>query len=166
MLGAILLLLISVKGYSQPVAPAFNTTSLAPFTIPNLTSFVIDYNNDGVDDIVGYRFQYANTGKLWKNNGNGTFSDVSSTVAFSNYNWTGALDFDRNGLMDVYQLNGDTLRISFNTSSGFTTPDLSCGYYLLSNLFGTTENNILNPILGDFDGDGVYDIISQIISGP
>ena len=164
-LGALLLLLISVKGFTQPVAPAFSSSSLAPFTIPNLTSFVIDYNNDGVDDVVGYRFQYANTGKLWKNNGNGTFSDVSSTVAFSNYNWTGALDFDRNGLMDVYQLNGDTLRISFNTSDGFTTPDLSCGYYLLSNLFGTTANNILNPILGDFNGDGVYDIISQIISG-
>jgi gliding motility-associated-like protein len=164
-LGGILLLLISIKGFSQPVAPAFGNTSLAPFTTPNLTSFVIDYNNDGIDDLVGYTFQYANTGKLWKNNGNGTFSDVSSTVAFSNYNWTGAFDFDRNGLMDVYQLNGDTLRISFNTAAGFTTPDANCGYYLLSDLFGVTANDILNPILGDYDGDGVYDIISQIISG-
>lgn len=164
-LRAILLLLISVKGFSQPVAPAFGTTSLAPFTTPNLTSFVIDYNNDGVDDLVGYRIQYANNGKLWKNNGNGTFSDVSSSVSFSNYNWTGALDFDRNGLMDVYQLNGDTLRISFNTASGFTNPDANCGYYLLSNLFGTAASNIFNSILGDYDGDGVYDIISQVVSG-
>lgn len=164
-LGSLLLLLFAIKGHSQPSTPAFSTTSLAPFTTPNLTSFVIDYNNDGVDDLVGYTFQYANTGKLWKNNGNGTFSDVSSTVAFSNYNWTGAFDFDRNGLMDVYQLNGDTLRISFNTAAGFTTPDANCGYYLLSNLFGVSANDILNPILGDYDGDGVYDIISQVISG-
>ena len=164
-LGGILLLLISIKGFSQPVAPAFGNTSLAPFTTPNLTSLVIDYNNDGIDDLVGYTFQYANTAKLWKNNGNGTFSDVSSTVAFSNYNWTGAFDFDRNGLMDVFQLNGDTLRISFNTAVGFTTPDANCGFYLLSNLFGVPANDILNPILGDYDGDGVYDIISQVKSG-
>ncbi|MCX8470840.1 MAG: ASPIC/UnbV domain-containing protein, partial [Chitinophagaceae bacterium] len=164
-LGAIFFLLISVKGFSQPVAPAFSTSTVAPFTNPNLTSFVIDYNNDGVDDIVGFTTQYANTGKLWKNNGNGTFSDVSSTVTFSNYNWTGALDFDRNGLMDVYQLTGDTLRISFNTATGFTTPDANCGYYLLSNLFGTASTSIFNSIIGDYDGDGVYDILSQVVIG-
>ena len=164
-LGAIFFLLISVKGFSQPVAPAFSTSTVAPFTNPNLTSFVIDYNNDGVDDIVGFTTQYANTGKLWKNNGNGTFSDVSSTVTFSNYNWTGALDFDRNGLMDVYQLTGDTLRISFNTATGFTTPDANCGYYLLSNLFGTAATSIFNSIIGDYDGDGVYDILSQVVIG-
>ena len=162
---AIIFLSISINGFSQPVAPAFSASTVAPFTTQNLISIVIDYNNDGVDDIVGYTLQYANSSKLWKNNGNGTFSDVSSTVTFSTYNWTGALDFDRNGLMDVYQLNGDTLRISYNTPTGFTTPDANCGYYLLSNLFGTSAINIKNPILGDYDGDGVYDIISQVISG-
>ena len=58
--GAIIFLSISIKGFSQPGAPAFSALTVAPFTTQNLISIVIDYNNDGVDDIVGYTLQYAN----------------------------------------------------------------------------------------------------------
>ena len=65
-----------------------------------------DYNKDGWLDIywTNYDENY-----LWKNNGDGTFSEVAEDlgVADINIGWaTGFIDFDNDGYLDIYATNG------------------------------------------------------------
>jgi len=82
---------------------------------------VFDYNNDGfmdlfmmngtwiegVSDPEGIKFK-ATTDRLYKNNGNGTFTDVTRTAGVDDKNWSmaaGAIDYDNDGDQDLYLLN-------------------------------------------------------------
>ena len=82
---------------------------------------IFDYNNDnfpdvymlngtyieGISDVEGKVFR--NTGnKLYKNNGNGTFTEVSQEAGVNDLNWgmaAGAIDYDNDGDEDLYVLN-------------------------------------------------------------
>ena len=150
-----------ILGFSQ----AFNSVSIFPFNTPNFISKVIDYDNDGDDDIIGYQSQLINSTKIYRNNGNSTFTDVSTSLNFPVYNDLKMADFDKNGFMDVYNISGDTLRISFNNGISFSTPSLSCGYFLLSNLFNTLSSNIKVAQIGDYNNDGVFDLLINHING-
>jgi gliding motility-associated-like protein len=150
-----------IFGFSQ----AFNSVSIFPLNTPNFISKVIDYDNDGDDDIIGYQSQLINSTKIYRNNGNSTFTDVSTSLNFPVYNYLKMADFDKNGFMDVYNISGDTLRISFNNGISFSTPSLSCGYFLLSNLFNTLSSNIKVAQIGDYNNDGVFDLLINQING-
>ncbi|MCX6302401.1 MAG: CRTAC1 family protein, partial [Bacteroidia bacterium] len=82
---------------------------------------VFDYNNDqlmdvymmngtyieGVSDKGGLVFKNTRD-KLYKNNGDGTFSDVSAKAGVDDTNWSmaaGAVDFDNDGDEDLFLLN-------------------------------------------------------------
>ncbi|MFH0843412.1 MAG: CRTAC1 family protein [Bacteroidota bacterium] len=82
---------------------------------------VFDYNNDGLMDLYmmngtylygvsddgGLGFRETND-KLYKNNGNGTFTDVSASAGVNDTTWSmaaGAIDYDNDGDEDLYLLN-------------------------------------------------------------
>lgn len=82
---------------------------------------IFDYNNDrlmdlymmngtyieGVSDTGGLVFRNTRN-KLYKNNGNGTFTDVSEQSGLDNPEWSmaaGAIDYDNDGDQDLYLLN-------------------------------------------------------------
>ena len=61
-----------------------------------------DYDNDGSEDLFVSKWGYQ---QLFKNNGNGTFTDVTAHAGLRRWmNSNGAvwLDFDRDGLLDLY----------------------------------------------------------------
>ena len=64
-----------------------------------------DYDNDGLDDL--FVTYYGRPNILYRNNGDGTFTDVSARagLATSGHNWsTGCafLDYDRDGKLDLF----------------------------------------------------------------
>ncbi len=82
---------------------------------------VFDYNNDnlmdlylmngtyleGISDPAGKIFRNTSN-KLYKNNGNGTFTDVTEKAGVDDRHWSmaaGAVDYDNDGDMDLYLLN-------------------------------------------------------------
>lgn len=61
-----------------------------------------DYDNDGSEDLFVSKWGYQ---QLFKNNGNGTFTDVTAQAGLRRWmNSNGAvwLDFDRDGFLDLY----------------------------------------------------------------
>lgn len=82
---------------------------------------VFDYNNDrlmdlylmngtwlqGISDEEGKKYRDT-PDRLYKNNGDGTFSEVSEKAGLANKNWSmaaGAIDYDNDGDQDLYLLN-------------------------------------------------------------
>ena len=82
---------------------------------------IFDYNNDnlmdlylmngtyleGISDPAGKIFRNTSN-KLYKNNGNGTFTDVTEKAGVDDRHWSmaaGAIDYDNDGDMDLYLLN-------------------------------------------------------------
>jgi hypothetical protein len=82
---------------------------------------ILDYNNDqymdvymmngtyleGISDSQGKVFRNTRN-KLYKNNGNGTFSEVSETAGVDDAHWSmaaSAIDYDNDGDQDLFVLN-------------------------------------------------------------
>jgi len=160
----VLLIIILLKT-SLLFSQVFNTAIIPPFNTPNFVTRVIDFDNDGDDDIIGWVTHLNNSGKIFRNDGNNIFTDVSSSLNFPIYNNGLMADFDKNGFMDVYYINGDTLRIMYNNGTSFSTPSNNCGFYLLSALFNTLPSRIKNIKIGDVNNDGVYDIVINEVVG-
>ena len=115
---------------------------------------VFDYNNDhlmdlylmngtwleGISDPEGKTFKDTSN-KLYKNNGNGTFSEVSSDAGVDDKHWSmaaGAIDYDNDGDLDLYLLNygpnvfyrnnGDGTFNDITASLGLSGPDMLNGF--------------------------------------
>ena len=82
---------------------------------------IFDFNNDGLMDLYlmngtylegisdpsGKKYKNSHN-ELYKNNGNGTFSEVSATAGIGGHQWSmaaGAIDLDKDGFQDLYVLN-------------------------------------------------------------
>jgi hypothetical protein len=95
---------------------------------------VADYNNDGFDDV--YITAVLGPNVLYRNNGNGTFSDVTRQAGVGDTRWsTGCAfgDFDRDGNVDLYVANYVAFdertipRRGADAGCKFMTVDVSCG---------------------------------------
>lgn len=98
---------------------------------------VFDYNNDrlmdlymmngtyieGISDSGGIVFRNTRN-KLYRNNGNGTFTEVSGEAGVDDTNWSmaaGAIDYDNDGYQDLYLLNyGPNIFYRNNGNGTFT----------------------------------------------
>ena len=99
-------------GTFTDVSAASNLASIAQ---PLYGSNICDWNNDGFPDII--TAPYCRTsGSLWRNNGDGTFTDVAEEVGYTAHHWGGdngqamcqwegmPADFDNDGDMDILQV--------------------------------------------------------------
>ena len=134
---------------------------------------VFDYNNDhlmdlymmngtyieGISDPEGKVFNNT-PDKLYKNNGNGTFSEVSKIAGVDDTNWSmaaGAIDYDNDGDEDLYLLNyGPNVFYRNNGNGTFTDITNSLGLRGPEKLNGFTKWSI-GVVFWDYNRDGRLD---------
>ena len=134
---------------------------------------VFDYNNDqlmdlylmngtwleGISDPEGKVFKNT-PDKLYKNNGNGTFSEVSEVAEVDDRHWSmaaGAIDYDNDGDQDLYLLNyGPNVFYRNNGNGTFSDITTSLGLAGPDKLNGFTKWSI-GVAFCDYNHDGRLD---------
>jgi len=134
---------------------------------------VFDYNNDqlldlylmngtwieGISDRDGKIFNNTSN-KLYKNNGNGTFSEVSGIAGVDDKHWSmaaGAVDLDNDGDQDLYLLNyGPNIFYRNNGNGTFTNVTDYLGLKGPEKLNGFTKWSI-GVAFWDYNSDGRVD---------
>ncbi|MBC8756175.1 VCBS repeat-containing protein [Kordia sp. YSTF-M3] len=125
-----------------------------------------DYDNDGhLDVFISNRdINLATPNYLYKNNGNGTFTDVSITSGIgtgSHLSFCAAFfDYNNDGWQDIYIANDkvsqENLLYSNNGDGTFTEIGQSSGTNVAIDAMSTT--------IGDYNNDGWFDI--YVTNGP
>lgn len=134
---------------------------------------VFDYNNDnlmdlfmmngtyleGISDPEGKVFKNS-TDKLYKNNGDGTFTDVTEKSGIIDTNWSmaaGVIDYDNDGDQDLYLLNyGPNVFYRNNGNGTFTDITNTLGLRGPEKLNGFTKWSI-GVSFWDYNHDGRLD---------
>jgi hypothetical protein len=127
-----------------------------------------DFDNDGDLDLFyldGEQFNPSSRGLLYRNDGSGGFSDVSSAsglagIAASDYGNIIAADFDNDGWQDLMAAGvGDSVRIYRNNGSmRFTAAATGLGT-ASGDGAGGWESGKPRADVADFDNDGRLDIV-------
>jgi hypothetical protein len=136
---------------------------------------VFDYNNDGMMDLLmlngtwlegisdneGKIFRNT-TDKLYKNNGNSTFNEVSKTAGLADTHWSmsaAPIDYDNDGDQDLLLLNyGPNIFFRNNGNGTFTDITSQTGLRGPEKLNGFTKWSIGASYL-DYNKDGLIDVM-------
>jgi hypothetical protein len=96
--------------YSQVFTNEFNNSGLPLGVTISEIQQIIDFNNDGFEDLI-YAYDSSNVThkKLYKNNGNGSFTNINSFnignqlefYKVPNDGWMKIFDFNIDGYMDI-----------------------------------------------------------------
>jgi tetratricopeptide (TPR) repeat protein len=132
-----------------------------------------DYNNDGLKDIFVLRGAWKgkfgeNPNSLLRNNGDGTFTDVSKESGLLSFHSTQTAtwaDFNNDGWLDVFIGNETTpqgginpCELYINNRNGtFTEVAAAAGCAITEFVKGVTS--------GDYDNDGLTDIFISTLNG-
>ncbi len=136
---------------------------------------IFDYNGDGNMDLYMLNGTYLegisdkdgiifkNTpNKLYKNNGDGTFTDIASEAGVDDKHWSmaaGAFDYDGDGDVDLYLLNyGPNVFYSNNGDGTFTDITSALGLEGPEKLNGWTKWSV-GVAFWDYDLDGKTDLM-------
>ncbi len=134
---------------------------------------IIDYNNDGLYDLYMLNGTYIegisdpegkifkNTpNRLYKNNGNGTFTDVTAVAGVDDRHWSmaaGAVDYDNDGNEDIYLLNyGPNVFYRNNGNGTFSDITDQLGLSGPEKLNGYTKWSV-GVAFWDYNSDGRLD---------
>jgi len=98
---------------------------------------------------------------LYRNNGDGTFRDVTQQAGVKEPNYYGFgvvfSDFDNDGWPDIYVANDSVPNLLFRNKRDGTFEEMGLISGTSLNLFGRTQAG-MGIAVGDYDGDGLFDI--------
>lgn len=130
-----------------------NTTEVAglsyPFSGHGVT--VADYNNDGLVDVYVGSYSSSVNCKLFKNNGDATFSDVTTTVGINGHHDTRTVsfaDYNNDGWVDIFSSHHDFYTYSNTLQRNDEGEDF---------VDTASEMGISGEFLGDYFGVGWAD---------
>jgi hypothetical protein len=151
----------SVKLYNKSGTSYTDVTSTSGLGLGSNHGFakIWDYNNDGFADIImgstDNVFNSTHVNRVYKNLGNGSFSDVSTTVNVKNgnvyYRGIQVHDFENDGDVDVlYSVSNHLFR---NNNNGTFSTDV----------FSTSglSSSLVFPGILDINNDGKLDVLNQ-----
>ncbi len=114
---------------------------------------IADYDNDGYPDIFVTAY---GRGTLYRNNGNGTFTDVTEKAGFTTPGWTTSgvwFDYDNDGKLDLFLCSF----VEFSLTSNVFCGDNKLGkrFYCIPRVFKPTPS-----LLYRNNGDGTFTDVS------
>ncbi len=122
-----------------------------------------DYDNDGDLDIYLTNGRHRSTDRLYRNNGDGTFTDVGQSAGVADPGWGRGIAFgdcDNDGDLDIYLVNMGENRLYRNNGDGtFTDVAASAGVDDNTASAEMHDSGVGGVIaFGDYDQDGDLDI--------
>ncbi len=115
-----------------------------------------DFNRDGKTDFVANNTYYQNQAfQIWQNTGNGQFSSMQNGIPFSDdYFYFDIGDINHDGAPDI-------ALIYCGIPYVYTFDVFNNTWVSISNGLPTTSQNLWNIALGDMDGDGNLDLVTE-----
>ncbi len=127
-------------------------------------SFIGDFNGDGLTDILRWWDDY-HSNQLYLSNGNGSFSissnfNIKYTSLSHSDGTVGSFigDFNGDGLTDILRWWDDIDRNQLFLSNGDGSFTVS-SYFNIKNTYLDHSNGTVGSFIGDFNGDGLTDIL-------
>ena len=122
----------------------------------------------GIPTMCGPRGLPGGTNRLYHNNGNGTFTEVSQASGVVNPSGYYALavvtsDFDKDGWVDIYVACDSTPSILFHNNGDGTFTDVAVHYGAAYNEDGMEQAG-MGASAGDYNRDGWFDIFKTNFS--
>lgn len=117
-----------------------------------------DYDNDTDLDLFVTNYDED---LLWRNNGDGTFTNVAEDVGVANIGvgwYASFVDYDNDGYLDLYVVNGDVDNSQKTNLNRLYHNNQNGKFVDRSEAFNTTVNAVARGATsGDFDNDGDVD---------
>ena len=135
-----------------------------------------DYNGDGFLDLFVTNFSYE-TNTLYRNNGDGTFTDVSYKARLGEESYlflgfgTGFFDPDNNGTLDIFVANGHIFPTVEQTTDVLSYKQPNQLYWnqddgtFVEMQFEGQDSVSRGTLFGDYDSDGDTDLLVTQLNG-